>query len=159
MAASVLSAGLRDAVSLELLLEAVARGTPQRMRALGSSMWPTIPGGTELELHPVDPKAPPNPGAVVAVHARDGRFLIHRVCGLRRDGALLVKGDNCPSPDGWFFPGEVVAVVRRMDDGSGWREVPKTRAPVPPLSRRALGRLRRLAQQLSHRSPRRRPPH
>lgn len=146
---------------LDLLLEALPHA-PQRMRALGGSMWPTIPGGTLLELHPPAPTSP-ELGTLVAVRPGDGRFLIHRVVGLRPDGAFLLKGDNCPAPDGWFSPDDIVARVTRMDDGAGWREVPRAKAPVPPLSRRALRRLARLAAQLGrgavHPSPPRRRAH
>ena len=136
-------------VSLELLVEALARGHPQRMRALGTSMWPTIPGGSLLELSPADPAHPPNPGDVVAVRSRDGRFLVHRVCGVRGDGARLLMGDHCLKPDGWFSLDEVVALVTRMDDGAGWRAVPRQKTPMPPLLHRARRRLARFFTELS----------
>lgn len=107
-------------VKLELLLDAVARGVPQTMIARGSSMWPALRSGDRVELSP--PTFPISVGTVVAVR-RGGTFLIHRACGVRADGALLVKGDHCPKPDGWFAPDEVVAVVARVQRRAGMRPV------------------------------------
>lgn len=126
---------------LDLLCETLTRGHPFRMKARGGSMWPTIPDGAHVELKALD--APPPLGAVVAIHTDTGRFLLHRLVGLRADGALLTKGDNCPVPDGWFRPHEVVALVTRLDIGEGWREIPRTPTYVLPLRRRVLLRARR----------------
>lgn len=122
--------------TLDLLLEALAHG-PQRMRALGGSMWPTIPHGTLVELHLPAGRALPTPGEVVAVRTAAHRFFIHRVVGLRNDGYFLLKGDNCPGPDGWMHPREWVATVPRMEIEGDWRPVPRTIAPPPPLFTRA----------------------
>lgn len=126
--------------ALELVLEALERGHPQRMRALGSSMWPAIPGGAWVELSPKG-AAPLEPLEVVALSSRSGRFLIHRVRGVRADGAVLLMGDHCPAPDGWFSADEVMARVLRMDTGSGWQAVGLPR-PTASFLRRACGRLR-----------------
>ena len=122
--------------TLELLLEALEHG-PQRLRALGGSMWPTIPHGTLVELHPPDTESPPEPGQVIAVFTHDQRFLIHRVVGLRNDGHFLLKGDSCPGPDGWIHPSEWVATVPRMEINGCWQAVPRTIAPKPPFFTRA----------------------
>lgn len=108
-------------VKLELLLGAVARGVPQTMIARGSSMWPALLSGDRVELSP--PTFPIPIGTVVAVRSDDRRFLIHRLCGVRADGAMLLKGDHCPKPDGWFEPHEVVAVVNRVERQGDMRPV------------------------------------
>ena len=122
--------------TLELLLEALEHG-PQRLRALGGSMWPTIPHGTLVELHRPDTQSPPQPGQVVAVLTHDQRFLIHRVIGLRNDGHFLLKGDSCPGPDGWIHPSEWVATVPRMEINGSWQPIPRTISPKPPFFTRA----------------------
>lgn len=132
-------------VKLELLLDAVARGVPQTMIARGSSMWPALRSGDRLELSRPTFSIPL--GAVVAVRPARGGFFIHRVCGVRADGALLVKGDHCPKPDGWFAPREVVAVVTRAEREG--RAVPLLSAAEAStrkvaLQARATGFLRRL---------------
>ncbi len=111
-----------DDVKLELLLDAVARGLPQTMIARGSSMWPALRDGDRVELSPC--KGRVALGSVVAVRPRTGGFLIHRVCGVRAHGAVLLKGDNNPKPDGWFEPAEVMAIVLRLDRGRGLQPVP-----------------------------------
>jgi hypothetical protein len=122
--------------TLDLVLEALAKA-PQRLRALGGSMWPTIPHGTLVELHLPPHRGLPEPGEVVAVRTKDHRFLIHRVVGLRNDGHFLLKGDNCPGPDGWIHPSEWVATVPRMEISGTWQPVPRRVAPKPPFVHRA----------------------
>ncbi|MFZ9886672.1 MAG: S24/S26 family peptidase [Myxococcota bacterium] len=132
----------RDDAALHLILEAVARGSAVCMRAAGSSMWPSIPGGTMVELAPRGP-APLLPGAVVAARRDNGAFLIHRVRGVRHDGSVLLQGDNCSRPDGWFEAREICAQVCRIDLGHGFVPVSSAPLPRPNLVQRAAGKLRR----------------
>lgn len=132
----------RDDAALAVLLDAVARGHAVCMTAQGSSMWPAIPGGTLVELSPLGTEAPA-PGAVVAARRGDGVFLIHRVRGVRHDGGVLLQGDNCPRPDGWFRQSELCAQVRRVDLGRGLAPVSPVPLPRPSLPRRALAKLQR----------------
>lgn len=127
---------------LDLLLAALPYG-PQRLRALGGSMWPTIPHGTEVELCAPSSGGPPGLMEVVAVRTRTGRFLIHRVVGLAADGSFLLLGDACVRPDGWMTPAEWVARVPRMRIKGGWAPVPMRPLAPPPWTRRLLPALRR----------------
>lgn len=136
-----LSAGRNDA-ALDLLLQALRVG-PQRLRALGGSMWPSIPHGTCVELRRPAPDVPIVLGEVLAVRTPEGRFLIHRVVGLRGDGHFLLKGDHCPGPDGWFAPHCRLAQVGRMERAGAWVEVSRRATPPPRGVSRLWGALRR----------------
>lgn len=132
----------RDDVALELLLAALRHG-PQRLRALGGSMWPSIPHGTCVELTRVGTDVPIALGEVLAVRSPEGRFLIHRVVGLRGDGHFLLKGDHCPAPDGWFSPDCRLARVGRMERAGSWVSVSRRAAPPPRGMERIAEALRR----------------
>lgn len=136
----------RHDIKLELLLDALKSGRPQTMVARGASMWPALRDGDTVELTTFD--GVPPLGAIVAVWST-GRFLIHRACGVRSDGALLLKGDNNPWPDGWFSPLEQVAVVVRVDHGRGFGPVPAASFSASESVRfraRILGRVLRVLE-------------
>ena len=69
----------------------LARGEPARIWVLGSSMEPTVPGGSFVDLLPLS--RPPVPGEVVLAHTDSGGLVLHRV--RRWEGRVLVlKGDS-----------------------------------------------------------------
>jgi signal peptidase I len=89
-----------------------------RFQASGSSMQPFIHDGDILEVAPLSGKHVRS-GEVLLVEAVNGDWLAHRVVKTRnRDGrlAILIKGDACSYPDGWFglddILGRVVTVQR-----------------------------------------------
>lgn len=128
-------------MALELLLDAVARGHPQTLVARGWSMSPAIPDGTVVELRA--PEGPIVLGMVVAV--TEPRLLLHRVVGLRSDGAVLLLGDTERRPDGWYRPAQVRAVVARLSRGE-WIPVPPRQPPSRPKGSR-LARLVRFVRR------------
>ena len=95
---------------LALLLEAVRRGRPQTMIAQGRSMLPAIPPGSTVRLSALE--GDPALGDIVAAWLDDDGFCIHRIVGVRRGPAWLLKGDGNPRPDGWI---ERDAVLARVD--------------------------------------------
>jgi hypothetical protein len=130
-----------DDAALSLVLETIARGYPARMIARGTSMANAIVDGDTIVLTPKD--RAPILGDVVAVTSGDGRFFVHRVIGLRTDGAFLVAGDTTRAPDGWFLTGDVNAFVRtRIVDGCeqaiGKPTLPKAPSIAARIARRLL---------------------
>ena len=107
-------------------LELLARGLPVTFVARGRSMWPALRDGDRVRVTPLT--RAPRAGDVV--FARVGDFVVlHRVLWVRRDGAVLLKGDARRRVDGWFSPravwGTVDTVERRgrsVDAGrlGGW---------------------------------------
>jgi hypothetical protein len=131
-----------DDAELALVLESVARGHETRMIARGSSMAHAICDGDTIVLTPVT--RAPTLGDVVAVTDGDGRFFVHRVIGLRADGAFLVGGDTNRSPDGWFRTPHLKAFVRaRVVDGRELTVGKPTLPKAPSMTARIVRRARR----------------
>jgi signal peptidase I len=104
----------------DLAGQILQNGHGVRFQASGGSMRPFILDGDILE---VAPKAGGQlrPGDVLLVAACEGKWLAHRVVKTgHRDGqpAFLIKGDACPSPDGWFGSEQVLGRVVAVDHGS-----------------------------------------
>lgn len=99
------------------LLQGVAeKGASLRTTVRGFSMTPFIRDEDVVTIAPMNGQ-PPRVGEVVAFsHPGCGRLVIHRVVARAGQG-WLVRGDNCPEPDGvvevGHVHGRVVAVERR----------------------------------------------
>jgi hypothetical protein len=144
---------LHDA-ALDLLVDVLRDGREQTITARGSSMAPAIPHGARLTLAPFARGADPRLGDVVAVRTPTLGLLVHRVVGVRCErrrarstlAAVLLRGDACAEPDGWFSPQDVLARV--LLDGVS----PPAAGAMPrarrPLVARLWARLRRAADQL-----------
>ena len=137
---------------LELVVEVLRRGNAQTIVAHGGSMTAAIRNGATITLAPVHALAPhgrvrvvrpPELGDVVAVATPRVGLVVHRVVGVDSGGRMLVKGDACPSPDGWFSIDDIAAVVVDVD---GHAVPPPTRPP--PRWRRGVRRLLRLVLPL-----------
>jgi hypothetical protein len=97
----------RADAELELFVQALCTGLPQRMRARGWSMHPAIADGAQLTL--LHEPGPPKLGDVVMA-LMGGVLVVHRVVGWRQ-GAVLLCGDAHRTPDGWVQWGDVLARV------------------------------------------------
>jgi hypothetical protein len=119
-----------------LVADLLRRGTPTELTVHGASMRPLIRGGDVLLVAPASTVAQGD----VAVVARDGRLVAHRVVvasPLRMEGDAL-DGADLPTRDQELL-GRVVAIRR------GAREI-RLRSPVGRLlshHSRWLGKLRR----------------
>lgn len=133
----------REDAAVALVADVLARGKTVDVVARGGSMSGAIPHGSRVALEP--PRGVVL-GDVAAVRHHD-LFLIHRIVGIDGQGRALLKGDACPSPDGWFAPSEILGRVAFIDDGRGRRTVPPATTPTPRW-RRALGRFGRAAAAL-----------
>ena len=106
----------------DFLSAVVARGVPFRFVARGSSMHPFIRDGDTITVGPLSAsrgdRRRPRAGEVVAfVYGAPGRLVVHRAVA-REDGRLLIRGNNCPGPDGLFDPASVLGVVTRVERGA-----------------------------------------
>lgn len=94
-AANVLAA-LPPEVLLSLLREGLDREGRFRWRLIGTSMWPTLPPGCEVEIVPLPPDGP-RIGDVVVFLDRN-TLIAHRL--VRRCGDLwITQGDGRLGPD------------------------------------------------------------
>lgn len=126
---------------LELIRDAVSRGTPFTFKAHGSSMFPLIPGGTEVTVERIEIMPPPAGSILVAL--RGGRLFCHRLVEARRGPGgglrLILKGDNHRQCDEPFDEKDIVGEVSRVRIG--------------PLSLSSRQRLYRTAGMLWMRFP------
>ena len=100
---------------LELLRGMAERGVPLRTGVRGFSMTPFIRDGDVVTIEPL--RADPAVGDVVALAFPDnGRMALHRVVE-RRGDLWLVRGDNCPQPDGVYGRAAFVGRVARVERG------------------------------------------
>ena len=98
----------------ELVRAVLSRGARFRFRAGGCSMWPFVRDGDVVTVAPLD-GARPGRGRVVAfVHPHGERLVVHRVVG-KKDGRLLIKGDNAHVADGLVGAASVLGWVTRVE--------------------------------------------
>lgn len=104
--------------ALVALLRAVLeRDAPFRFVAPGCSMSPSIRDGDTVTVEPLRGR-PLHPGDVVAF-LRPGqdageRLVIHRVVA-EEGGRPVLRGDNCPEPDGPVSLAGIVGLVTRVE--------------------------------------------
>ncbi len=121
----------------EALGERLARGERVVVRTEGHSMWPALRNGRHVVVRPLARGGVRCGDVVLATIG--GRPVLHRVVGVRR-GAVLLKGDARPRPDGWVPRGAVVGAI----DPGVWPGLVATASRLggAPLAR-VLGWLRR----------------
>ena len=93
---------------LELAVEVLTSGHSLRLRALGTSMLPSIWPGDILSIKPTTEQEIAA-GDIVLV-ARQNRFFIHRLIQ-KRDSCWITRGDSLPQNDDPFTSCEVLGRV------------------------------------------------
>jgi ribosomal protein S18 acetylase RimI-like enzyme len=99
---------------LELLLAMVERGVPLRTTARGFSMQPFICDKDVLTISPVKDMQLSLGDVVAFTQPNNGRLAIHRIIGQTGDG-WLIRGDNCPEPDGMVTTEKIIGRVSRVE--------------------------------------------
>jgi signal peptidase I len=84
------------------------------IRVRGDSMWPTLQSGDQVAVMACI--QPPVRGDLVLAWLHN-HLIVHRVVEAN-DGQVILKGDNCPSPDPLLPLGAILAVVNRVFRGS-----------------------------------------
>lgn len=106
---------LPNAGFTELLAAVLARGTPFRFQASGSSMSPFIRDGDVITLAPAPPRL--LFGDVAAfVNPGNNRLSVHRVVN-RGHHAYLIRGDNASEPDGIISHADILGRVIHVERG------------------------------------------
>lgn len=89
---------------------------PVRIQLNGVSMYPLI----RMNLDYVTVASISDTlatGDVVLFKNRDtNRYVVHRIWKVE-DGKVLIWGDNCPQPDGWYQMNEVLGKVVKIERG------------------------------------------
>jgi hypothetical protein len=104
---------------IDLIRDAVSRGSPFSFKARGSSMLPLIPDGTEVTVERIDSMPPP--GGSILVGVKRGRLFCHRLVGvehgIRGERLYALKGDNHRRPDEPFPERDLVGKVTALRYG------------------------------------------
>ena len=107
---------LRGPVLVALLRAVLEQDRPFRFVAPGFSMSPFIRHGDTVTVEPLRGRAL-RVGDVVAFlrpNAHTERLVIHRIVAEEHD-ALVLRGDNCPEPDGSVPRASIVGLVTRVE--------------------------------------------
>lgn len=88
-----------------MMIELLRSGQSVRFIARGSSMWPSIPAGSRLEVQPCS--AAQLARGELAAFTRHGQLVVHRVTRVTADGVWL-QGDNREISDGQVPAGQVL---------------------------------------------------
>ena len=99
---------------LELLRAALDRGVPLRTTVRGFSMHPFIRDQDVLTIVPMNGRSPSVGDVVAFIHPETGRLVIHRLIA-RKGSSWLVRGDNCPEPDGLVGKEIIIGYVARVE--------------------------------------------
>ena len=135
--------------------DALADAVRQHVRAFGiwkvassgSSMEPTIPGGSLLEVEPLPEQL--CVGDILAwVPGGRAAICCHRVIAVSASGAVLTRGDNRAAPDDCAPPSRHVGVVRRYwVGGRSFGAGLQIRSSTPSKYRRVRQRIRGWAER------------
>ncbi len=93
--------------------------------ASGTSMLPSIPDGTVLQIEPVQHN-PVRLGDIVYFLDSSGNTRIHRVsCILKKGTETLIQtwGDNCEQPDAVIERSQILGRVIACKGEHGWRPI------------------------------------
>lgn len=107
---------LSNLAYLELLRGMVERGIRLRTKVRGFSMSPFIRDGDVVTIAPMDGCVPRIGEVVAFVQPNTGLLAVHRLIA-RVDAGWLVRGDNCPEPDGVVPRGAILGVLVRVERG------------------------------------------
>jgi hypothetical protein len=119
------------------------------MEAIGSSMEPTVPGGSVLCIEPLR-GAPAIDELIVFVPDRGELLCCHRVIARDERGHFLTQGDRHSAPDGFARPDQVVGVVRSFAlGGRDYRVGANLPRPRPSAYRMQRQRFVRLMRRLN----------
>ncbi len=97
------------------LIEAVhERGLAFRFPAPGFSMTPAIRNNDIITVSPLKNFLPRRGDVVAFRHPERAQMLVHRVLHVR-GRKYLIKGDNCPSADGWIPAVNVLGLITAVE--------------------------------------------
>jgi hypothetical protein len=130
------------------LREQLTRDGALDMEAVGSSMEPTVPGGSVLSIEPLH-GAPAIDDLIVFVPEHGELLCCHRVIAQDERGHILTQGDRHKTPDGFARPDQIIGVVRSFElGGRNYRLGPELPRPRPTAYRMQRQRLVRLLRRM-----------
>ncbi len=115
------------------LIEAVhERGASFRFQAPGHSMAPAIRDGDVITVLPLQGLVPRRGDVVAFRHPERPQLLVHRVLHTHpQDKRYFIKGDNCPTADGWVPAENVLGLITKVERDGKDRFWPHHAKPSP----------------------------
>lgn len=115
-------------VIMELIEAVHEKGAPFRFKANGYSMTPAIRNGDIITVSPLANLSIKRGDVVAFRHPERPQMLVHRV--LRKKGDhFLIKGDNCPTVDGWIPAENILGLITRVERNGKARFWPNRSQP------------------------------
>ena len=146
-------------VIMELIEAVHEKGASFRFQAPGFSMTPAIRDGDVITVSPLGEIIPRRGDVLAFRHPERPQMLVHRVLHAK-EKKYFIKGDNCPTADGWIPAENVLGIITKVERRGKVRFWPNRSNPSylsdvylefyplwPPLRRmlaKAWRRLRRL---------------
>ena len=136
----------------EIVQASLAQGTPVWIRAMGTSMEPTIPGGALVRVNAL--RRSVRRGDVILVLPMDGVPSLHRVWRVD-DASVVTIGDNRLVPDAPVPRGSVAGLADKVRDGERVTDLRSGLIARWQVGlRRILRRIRTALHQALHRARR-----
>ena len=89
---------------------------PVRIRLNGGSMYPLVRMNLDyVTIAPIR-ETPAAGDIILFMNGNTGRYVVHRLWKVE-DDKVLIWGDNCPAPDGWFQMDAVLGKVVLIERG------------------------------------------
>ncbi len=117
-------------VIMELIEAVHEKGAAFRFQAKGHSMAPTIRDNDIITISPLGDIVPRRGDVLAFRHPERPQMLVHRV--LHAKGKrYFVKGDNCPTADGWVPAENVLGLITSVERNGKKRFWPCHARPSP----------------------------
>ena len=94
--------------------EAIAAGGSVCVRVKGSSMWPFLVNGRDSVFFEALPKRSLRSGDILLYLRKNGRYVMHRLYAVEKDGSLTFVGDNQNNLEHGIAADQLIAYANRF---------------------------------------------
>ncbi|MBN2399947.1 MAG: S24/S26 family peptidase [Candidatus Aminicenantes bacterium] len=123
---------LSSPVIMELIEAVHEKGASFRFQAPGYSMVPAIRDHDIITVSPLKGLVPLRGDVVAFRHPERPQLLVHRVLHAHaQDKKYFIKGDNCPTADGWVPAENVLGLITKVERNGKARFWPHHAKPSP----------------------------
>jgi signal peptidase I len=117
---------------MELIEVVHEKGSSFRFQAAGHSMTPAIRDDDVITVSPLKDILPRRGDVVAFRHPERPQLLIHRVLHAHaQEKRYFIKGDNCPTADGWIPAENVLGLITGVERQGKRRFWPNRSFPSP----------------------------
>lgn len=109
-----LEAKLSGSALTELMCSVLEKGASFRFQAKGFSMSPFIRDKDVITVARVQKEKLQTGDVVALMNPLKKAVIVHRIVG-KAGAGILLKGDNCDTPDGIFAPDAIIGLVTKVE--------------------------------------------